>query len=110
MRQQKETKPNKGFKKAFRAGIVVVILLSILISWISVTIINSVGRKINKKDPTVTEGQSTEGWTDKQDTFYIEKTKEVIVRDTVYKYVQPAAPAKPKMEESVAPKRDTLSK
>jgi hypothetical protein len=110
MRQQKETKPNKGFKKAFRAGIVVVILLSILISWISVTIINSVGRKINKKDPTVTEGQSTEGWTDKQDTFYIEKTKEVIVRDTVYKYVQPAAPAKPKPEESVAPKGDTLSK
>ena len=110
MRQQKETKPNKGFKKAFRAGIVVVILLSILISWISVTIINSVGRKINKKDPTVTEGQSTEGWTDKQDTFYIEKTKEVIVRDTVYKYIQPAAPAKPKTVESVAPKRDTLSK
>ena len=110
MRHQQENKPNRGFKRAYRSGIIVVVILSLLISWISVTIINSVGRKINKKDPTVTEGQSTEGWTDKQDTFYIEKTKEVIVRDTVYKYVQPAAPAKPKMEESVAPKRDTLSK
>lgn len=110
MRQQKETKPNKGFKKAFRAGIVIVIFLSIIISWISVTIINSVGRKINKKDSTVTEGQSPEEWTDKQDTFFIEKTKEVIVRDTVYKYVQPVAPAKSKTEESVTPKKDTLSK
>jgi hypothetical protein len=110
MRPQKETKPNKGFKKAFRAGIVVVIFLSIIISWISVTIINSVSRKINKKDKSATEDQSPEGWMDKQDTFYIEKTKEVIVRDTVYRYVQPAAPAKPKTEEPVAPKGDTLSK
>jgi len=110
MRQQKEIKPNKGFKKAFRAGIVVVILLSIIISWISVTVINSVSRKINKRDKSVTEDQSPEEWTDKQDTFYIEKTKEVIVRDTVYRYVQPAAPSKPKTEEPVAPKGDTLSK
>lgn len=108
MRQQKETKPNKGFKKAFRAGIVVVIFLSIILTWISVTIINSVGRKINKKDTT--EESSAPEWVDKQDTFFVEKIKEVRVRDTVYKYVQPAVQAKPKTEESVAPKRDTLSK
>jgi hypothetical protein len=47
---------------------------------------------------------------DKQDTFFVEKIKEVRVRDTVYKYVQPVIPTKSKTEESVAPKRDTLSK
>jgi len=87
---------------------VVVIFLSLIISWISVTIINSVGRKINKKDSTVEETQ--EELVDKQDTIFVEKTKEIIVKDTVYKYVQPVTPPKPKAEESVAPKRDTLSK
>ena len=108
MRHQQENKPNKGFKRAYRAGIIVVLVLSLLISWISVTVINSFGDKINKGDSTVEETQ--EELIDKQDTVFVEKTKEVIVKDTVYQYVQPAAPAKPKMEESVAPKRDTLSK
>lgn len=108
MRQQKENKPNKGFKKAFRAGIILVLALSFIISWISVTVINSVNKKIGKKDTT--EEASSPEWVDKQDTFFVEKIKEVRVRDTVYKYVQPAVPAKPKTEESVAPKRDTLSK
>ena len=85
-----------------------VLILSLFISWVSVTVINSVGDKINKKDSTVEETQ--EELVDKQDTVFVEKTKEVIVKDTIYKYVQPATPAKPKPEESVAPKRDTLSK
>jgi hypothetical protein len=108
MRHQQENKPNKGFKRAYRAGIIVVLILSLAISWISVTVITSVGEKINKKDSTVEE--TGEELIDKQDTIFVEKTKEVIVKDTVYKYVQPVTPPKPKTEESVAPKRDTLSK
>ena len=86
----------------------VVLILSALISWISVAIISSVDGKINKKNHHIEETQ--EELVDKQDTVFVEKTKEVIVRDTVYRYVQPAVPAKSKPEESVAPKRDTLSK
>jgi hypothetical protein len=108
MRHQQENKPNRGFKRAYRAGIIVVLLLSLFISWVSVTVINSVGDKINKKDSTPEQFQ--EELVDKQDTVFVEKTKEIIIKDTVYRYVQPAAPAKPKTEESVAPKRDTLSK
>jgi len=108
MRHQQENNPNKGFKRAYRAGIIVVLVLSLLISWISVTVITSVGDKINKKNPAIEETQEELG--DDQDTVFIEKTKEIIVKDTVYRYVQPAAPTRPKSEESVAPKRDTLSK
>jgi len=108
MRHQQENKPNKGFKRAYRAGIIVVLVLSLLISWISVTVINSLGDKINKKNSTIEETQ--EELVDKQDTVFVERTKEVIVKDTIYRYVQPAALAKSKPEESVAPKRDTLSK
>ena len=85
-----------------------VLFLSLLISWISVSVINLVGDKINKKDSTPEQFQ--EELVDKQDTVFVEKTKEIIIKDTVYRYVQPATPAKPKTEESVAPKRDTLSK
>ena len=108
MRHQQENKPNKGFKRAYRAGIIVVLVLSLLISWISVTVINSLGDKINKKNSTIEETQ--EELVDKQDTVFVERTKEIIVKDTVYRYVQPAVPAKPKPEEAVAPKRDTLPK
>ena len=108
MRHQQENKPNRGFKRAYRAGIIVVLILSLFISWVSVTVINSVGDKINKKDSTVEETQ--EELVDKQDTVFVEKTKEIIIKDTVYKYVQPVTPPKPKAEESVVPKRDTLSK
>ena len=108
MRHQQENKPNRGFKRAYRSGIIVVVILSLLISWISVTVINLVGDKINKKDSTPEQFQ--EELVDKQDTVFVEKTKEIIIKDTVYRYVQPATPTKPKAEESVAPKRDTLSK
>jgi hypothetical protein len=108
MRHQQENKPNRGFKRAYRSGIIVVVILSLLISWISVTVINLVGDKINKKDSTPEQFQ--EELVDKQDTIFVEKTKEIIIKDTVYRYVQPATPTKTKAEESVAPKRDTLSK
>ena len=108
MRHQQENKPNRGFKRAYRSGIIVVVILSLLISWISVSVINLVGDKINKKDSTPEQFQ--EELVDKQDTVFVEKTKEIIIKDTVYKYVQPVTPPKPKTEESVAPKRDTLSK
>ena len=85
-----------------------VVILSLLISWISVSVINLVGDKINKKDSTPEQFQ--EELVDKHDTVFVEKTKEIIIKDTVYRYVQPATPTKPKAEESVAPKRDTLSK
>lgn len=106
MRQHKENKPNKGFKKAFRAGIILVLVLSLLISWISVSIINSMNNKIGHKDTAKVESQVEELH---QDTVVLEKIKEVKVVDTVYKYIQPIPP-KPKKEESVAPKRDTLPK
>jgi hypothetical protein len=108
MRHQQENKPNKGFKRAYRAGIIVVLILSLLISWISVSVINSVGGKINKKDSSVEVTQ--EELIDKQDTIFVERIKEKIIKDTVYRYVQPSVPAKSKSEEPVAPKRDTLSK
>ena len=108
MRHQQENKPNRGFKRAYRSGIIVVVILSLLISWISVSVINLVGDKINKKDSTPEQFQ--EELVDKQDTVFVEKTKEIIIKDTVYRYVQPATSTKPKTEESVAPKRDTLSK
>jgi len=108
MRHQQENKPNRGFKRAYRSGIIVVVFLSLLISWISVSVISLVGDKINKKDSTPEQFQ--EELVDKQDTVFVEKTKEIIIKDTVYKYVQPVTPPKPKAEESVAPKRDTLSK
>ena len=61
-----------------------VLLLSLFISWVSVTVINSVGDKINKKDSTVEETQ--EELVDKQDTVFVEKTKEIIIKDTVFCY------------------------
>lgn len=106
MRHQQENKPNRGFKTAFRSGIIVVLILSLLISWISVTVIDSIGKKIIKKDSINAEMESI----DKQDTVFIEKTKEIIIKDTIYKYVLPPAPAKPKLDDQVSQKRDTLSK
>ena len=108
MRHQQENKPNKGFKRAYRAGIIVVLFLSLLISWISVSVINSVGGKINKKDSTVEVTQ--EELIDKQDTIFVERIKEKVIKDTVYRYVQPVPMVKTKSEEQVAPKRDTLYK
>jgi hypothetical protein len=108
MRHQQENKPNKGFKRAYRAGIIVVLILSLLISWISVSVINSVGGKINKKDSTVEVTQ--EELIDKQDTIFVERIKEKVIKDTVYRYVQPVPMVKAKSEEQIAPKRDTLSK
>ena len=45
-----------------------------------------------------------------RDTIYLERIKEKVIKDTVYKYIPPVV-SKPKtQEDAVAPKRDTLSK
>lgn len=87
---------------AFRAGVFIIVILSLLISWISVSVLRSIDG--NKK----CEGKSEiTGDLNYPDTVFIEKIKEVKVTDTVYKYIQPP---KPKTEEQVSPKGDTLSK
>jgi hypothetical protein len=108
MRHQQENKTNRGFKRAYRAGVVVVLLLSAIISWISVSVISSVGDKINKKDTSTEVTQ--EELIDKQDTVFVERIKEKVIKDTVYRYVQPVPAVKTRSEEQVAPKRDTLTK
>lgn len=106
MRPSKEVKKNRGFKTAFRVGIVLILFLSFIISWVTLSVIKSVeGRKGPDK---VKEEETTSS---APDTIYVEKIREKVVKDTVYKYIPPAAP-KPKTIEdgTVAPKRDTLSK
>ena len=104
MRPSKEIKENKGFKGALRAGIIIILFLSLLISWISVVIIRSVDGKGEPKGEEKIEEVITEG----RDTVFVEKIKEVNRIDTVYKYIQPLP--KPKTEDHVAPKKDTLYK
>jgi len=104
MRPSKETKRNKGFKAAFRAGIVIVLILSFLISWAAIAIIHTVEKRLDRS-PKV---ENSEEWTEKKDTVVIEKIKEVRVRDTVY--LRPTPAPKPKQEDQVAPKKDTASR
>lgn len=107
MQQNKEVKRNRGFRRAYLGGGLIIVILSALVSWISVAVIDFVSQRSEKrgtpKDITPGEGE----W--RQDTVFIEKTKEVLVRDTVYKYVQPYVPAKPKVENMDLPKSDTSS-
>lgn len=107
MQQNKEVKRNRGFRRAYLGGGLIIVILSALVSWISVAVIDFVGQRSGKggasKDITPGEGE----W--KQDTIFIEKTKEVLVRDTVYKYVQPYVPTKSKVESTTLPKSDTSS-
>jgi hypothetical protein len=107
MQQSKEVKRNRGFRRAYLGGGLIIVILSVLVSWISVSVIDFVsqrsGKKGTPKDVTPGEGE----W--KQDTVFIEKTREVTIRDTVYKYVQPYVPAKTKSESTDLPKSDTTS-
>lgn len=105
MRPSKETKPNRGFRGAFRAGIAIIIILSLAISWITVAILRSTDGSPKKVE--VEEEAEEVILQDQRDTVFVEKVKEVKVTDTFYKYIP--AP-KPKVEEKVAPKRDTLPK
>jgi len=106
MRPSKEVKKNRGFKTAFRVGIILILFLSLLISWIAVSVIREIdggkGPAKVKEEETMSSGP---------DTIYVERIKEKVIKDTVYKYIPPAAP-KPKTIEdgTVAPKRDTLPK
>jgi hypothetical protein len=102
MRPSKENKPNKGFKGAFRAGMIIVIFLSLIISWITVIILRSLDN--SKREEKVNEEIVIR---DQKDTVFVEKVKEIKVTDTFYKYLPVP---KPKIEERVAPKRDTVSK
>jgi hypothetical protein len=102
MRPNKEIKPNRGFKKAFRAGLIVIICLSALISWITLGILRSTGK--NSKERERSEEIMSEGT---KDTIFIEKVKEIRVTDTLYKYLPP-----PKIQtvEHLSKNRDTISK
>ena len=105
MRPSKEVKKNRGFKTAFRVGIVLILFLSLIISWITVSIIKGVE---GRKGPDKVKEEET--ISSDPDTIYVEKIKEKVIKDTVYKYIPPAV-SKPKtQEDAVAPKRDTLSK
>ena len=104
MRPSKETKRNKGFKTAFRAGIVIVLILSLLISWIAVSVIRAVDRRVNPPQKTEQGGN----WVEVKDTVIVEKVKQVFVRDTIY--IRPTPAPKSKQEDPVAPKKDTASR
>lgn len=105
MRPSKEVKKNRGFKTAFRVGIILILFLSLLISWIAVSVIREIdGGKGPDKEKEEEVMSST------RDTIYLERIKEKVIKDTVYKYIPPVV-SKPKtQEDAVAPKRDTLSK
>lgn len=105
MRPSKEVKKNRGFKTAFRVGIILILFLSLLISWIAVSVIREIdGGKGPSKEKEEEVMSST------RDTIYLERIKEKVIKDTVYKYIPPVV-SKPKTQEDpVAPKRDTLSK
>jgi len=105
MRPSKEVKKNRGFKTAFRVGIILILFLSLLISWIAVSVIREIdGGKGPSKEKEEDVMSST------RDTIYLERIKEKVIKDTVYKYIPPAV-SKPKTpEDAIAPKRDTLSK
>lgn len=104
MRPSKESKRNKGFKTAFRAGIVIVLALSFLISWIAVSVIRAVERKVNPPQKTEQGGN----WIEVKDTVIVEKVKQVFVRDTIY--IRPTPVLKPKQDDQVIPKKDTASR
>ena len=104
MRPSKEVKKNRGFKTAFRVGIILILFISLLISWIAVSVIREIdgGKGPAKVNEEVVSSSP--------DTIYVERIKEKVIKDTVYKYIPPVV-SKPKTpEDAVAPKRDTLSK
>lgn len=104
MRTNKEVKKNKGFRRAFVAGSLIIIILSLFISWVTVSIIRGLEKKLpDKKD---SDEQVINPELDK-DTVFIEKIKEVKKTDTVYRYIQPP---KAKSEDPSVQKRDTASK
>jgi len=105
MRPSKEVKKNRGFKTAFRVGIILILFLSLLISWIAVSVIREIDG--GKRPAKVNEEEIVSST---PDTIYVERIKEKVIKDTVYKYISPVV-SKPKtQEDGVVPKRDTLPK
>ena len=105
MRPSKEVKKNRGFKTAFRVGIILILFLSLLISWIAVSVI----REIDGGKGPVKEKEE-EVMSSTRDTIYLERIKEKVIKDTVYKYISPVVSKSKTPEDAVAPKRDTLPK
>jgi hypothetical protein len=104
MRPSKEKKPNRGFKMAFRAGVFIIIILSLLISWISVSVLRSI--EGNKKCEGKSEVSESPYY---QDTVFVERVKEVKITDTVYKYIPaPVVQTVTKSEDLISPKKDTF--
>jgi hypothetical protein len=95
------SKRNKGFTWAFRMGVFSILLISVIISWITVRVMEKYGTS-NEKEITETDG--SEDWTKSPDTVYVEQIKEKIIRDTVYIKVFP----KPKADETSSIKKDSL--
>jgi large-conductance mechanosensitive channel len=106
MRPSKEVKKNRGFKTAFRVGAFIIVILSLIISWIAVSIIKEIDERKNSQK----KGQTEETVDMSPDTIYVEKIREKIVKDTVYKYISPIIPKSKSSEDGTSPKRDTLSK
>ena len=111
MRTNKFQKSNGGFKRAFRAGIAIIITLSILISWATVSAINGCNGKRKPAKPEKPETTEEAGIEILTDTIIVQRPpNEVLVRDTIYLRPIPPPKPKPKTEEAVLPKRDTLPK
>lgn len=106
MRQNKEVKRNNGFRRAFIAGSLIIVILSLLISWATISIIRGLEKKLPNEETSKVDQNFESSGLDK-DTVFIEKVKEVRKIDTVYKYVYPT---KPKSEESSITRRDTSAK
>ena len=102
MRQTKEINPNRVFKGAFRAGLIIIICLSTLISWIALNIVRSFEKNPKEKDKI--EEISIER---EKDTVFIEKIINTRTVDTVYRYLSP-----PKMQSGnpISQKEDTFPK
>jgi uncharacterized membrane protein len=106
MRPSREIKKNRAFKNALRAGIIIILILSFFISWVSVLIIRAMDGNI-KKEENMKEITSKKF---RKDTIFIEKIKEIKKTDTIYKYIQPPAPTRLKIENIESSKEDTLSR
>lgn len=108
MRPSREIKKNRAFKNSLRGGIIIIIILSMLISWISVTVIRFM------EDSKRTEGTEEDLLEEStSDTVFIERIREIKKTDTVYRYIKPEIPSKPKggkTEDPVSPGVDTLSR
>lgn len=110
MGNNREIKKNRGFRRAFIAGSLMIVLSSLFISWITVSIIRGLEKKLPKEG--IEESQKAQdgeakSFKEEKDTIYIEKIKEIRKIDTVYKYIHVQPVLKPKSED---PHKDTTSK